>query len=154
MQQPAMQGISESRRVTQADQARFRVKAPNSQPRMFRVIALDAFSHQIAQRACGEQGRRIACMLFDPAADLVAWLEGADVVAIVARAGCDPAPAATIAGICQPRGVMVTGLVIEPLERSEPAGRATIAGLRPHCSMLVVAADTGYVAEMLEALGA
>ena len=84
---------------------------------------------------------------------LVAEVESADSVIMVASAGSGAEAAEVIGNACLVRGVMTTGLVIVGPEGGAEVSR-TLRNLRPFAAMLVVSSGAEYVPEMLTALRA
>ncbi len=169
---------SESAHMTTAAQARFRIDAPNSQPRNVVVIALDAASDQVVKRLAQQSWNRARFLtasafaarphqptghagefsmrgwLSDLAgrmADLVDVVASADLVVMVATAGRDVQAAATIGEACLVRHVMTTVLVLGA-EQGSTGGALT--QLRPYANMLVAATSEDYIGDMLTALRA
>jgi len=168
---------SESTRATTAAEARFRVEAPNSQPRAVKIIALDHPSEQVIKRLAGLPWNRASFFtasafagtprtgkafsmqgwLSDLAGrtkDLVDELATADLVVMVASAGHDAQAAAIIGEACALRRVMTTGLVLSDASVPDAAVSMTLAQMRPHVLMLVVASAEDYIEDMLTALRA
>jgi len=168
---------SESARMTTAAEARFRVDYPNSQPRAVKVVALDAPSERVVKRLAQGPWQRAAFFTspnFGGAArsgenwSMTAWLSdlagrtkdliyevaSADLVVMVASAGTRAEAAAVIAEACAVRKVMTTALIINSQTTSDEELSKTLAALRPHASMLVIASNDGYIEEMLAALRA
>jgi hypothetical protein len=167
--------LSESARVTTAAEARFRIDAPNSQPRTVMVVALDAPSETVVKHLAQQPWSRAGfftasafaaakpqrtgtfCMqgwLSDLAGrtkDLIHEVAAADLVVMIASAGEDAQAAALIGEACQVHHVMTTTLV---LGASNTTGAATLAQLRPWSGMLVAATSEDYIADMLIALRA
>jgi hypothetical protein len=169
--------LSESARMTTAEEARFRIDYPNSKPRSIKVIALDAESERVVKRLAqgswqratfltalkfdgaprGGQGWSMQAWLSDLAGrtkDLVDEVASADLVVMVATAGTGPEVAAVIAEACGVRKVMTTALIIDSKLKSDEELSKTLASLRPHASMLVIAHDDEYIETMLAALRA
>ena len=166
---------SESTRMSSAAEARYRIDAPNSQPRAVKVIALDRPSERVVKdlatrrwnrasfftaSAFGDvprKGESFAGWLSDLAGrtkNLVEEIDGADLVVMVAAAGHD-APAASIIGeACSLKRVTTTALVIGGLSVPDEVLSRTLAQLRPWALMLVIASAEDYVADMLAALRA
>jgi hypothetical protein len=165
---------SESARATTAAEARFRIDAPNSQPRAVIVVALDRPSEAVVKRLAQVSWSRAAFFTAStfagskpqaPVFSMQGWLSdlagrtknlidevaAADLVVMVASAGEDAQAAELIGEACQARHVMTTALV---LGASEGAGAATAAQLRPWANMLVAASSEEYIADMLAALRA
>lgn len=166
---------SESARATTAAESRYRIDAPNSQPRSVMVVALDRPSESVVKRLAqlpwtrasfftasafasakpqSGAGFSMQGWLSDLAGrtkDLVDEVAAADLVVMMASAGEDAQAASLIGEACQLRHVMTTALV---LGGSQTAGEATSAQLRPFANMLVVAASDDYIVDMLTALRA
>lgn len=168
---------SESARMTTAAEARFRINYPNSRPRAVKVIALDATSEKLVDAIAKEKwnqatfltasafsntpapagGFSIQGWLSDLAGrtrDLVAEIDSADLVVMVASAGASPEAASIIGEACWLRKVMTTALVIGSAAQSDAALAKTLSQLRPHTQMLVIASDDDYIMDMLTALRA
>jgi hypothetical protein len=132
---------SESARMSSAAEAKFRINAPNSQPRAIKVIALDAPSERIVKELAQSQWQRASFLtasaftatprrgerlserfslggwlndLAGRTKDLVDVVDSADLVVMVATAGENAAAAAIIGEACKVKHVMTTALVIEP----------------------------------------
>jgi hypothetical protein len=73
---------------------------------------------------------------------------------MVATAGTNAEVASVIAEACNTRKVMTTALIIGSASRSDDEVSRTLASLRPHASMLVIASNDDYIEEMLVALRA
>jgi hypothetical protein len=169
--------LSESARMTTAEEARYRIDYPNSKPRAVKVIALDAASEQVVKRlAQGKwqsasfftslefdgaprsgEGWTMKAWLSDLAGrtkDLIDEVASADLVVMVASAGTRPKAASVIAEACSVRKVMTTALIIDSTVKSDEELSRTLAILRPHASMLVIAGNDDYIEEMLVALRA
>jgi len=170
---------SESARVTTAAEARFRINYPNSQPRAVKVIALDAASEKLVDEIAKEAWNRAAFFtasafasakapasgdhlsmqgwLSDLAGrtkDLMAEINSADLVVMVASAGASAEAASIIGEACWLRKVMTTALIVGSASQSDAALAKTLAHLRPHTQMLVIASDDDYIKDMLTALRA
>jgi hypothetical protein len=169
--------ISESARVTTAEEARFRIDYPNSKPRVVKVIALDEASEAVVKRLAEGKWQRASfftALKFDGAPrsgegwsmkawlsdiagrtmDLVEEVSSADLVVMVAAAGTKAKAASVIAEACGVRKVMTTALVIGSETKSDEELSKTLASLRPYASMLVIATNDDYIEEMLVALRA
>ena len=128
--------LSESARMTTAEEARFRIDYPNSKPRAIKVVALDAPSELVVKRLAqgqwqrasfltaldldgaprGGEGWTMKAWLSDLAGrtkDLVDEVATADLVVMVAAAGTGAEVAAVIAEACAVRKVMTTALIID-----------------------------------------
>ena len=168
---------SESARMTTAEAARFRIDYPNSKPRAIKVIALDPPSERVVKRLAERPWQRAAFFTaprFDAAPrggagwSMQAWLSdlagrtkdlidevaSADLVVMVSSAGTNAEAAAVIAEACSVRKVMTTALIIGSESKSDEELSKTLASLRPHASMLVIANNDDYIEEMLAALRA
>jgi hypothetical protein len=168
---------SESARMTTAASTRFRVDYPNSRPRTVKVIALDPPSERVVQRLAqgawqgaafftsvkfdgaprGGEGWSMKAWLSDLAGrtkDLIDEVASADLIVMVASAGTDAAAAAVIGEACGVRKVMTTALIVDSESKTNEELSRTLASLRPHASMLVIASGDDYVEAMLAALRA
>ena len=168
---------SKSARMSSAAEARFRIDAPNSTPRAVKVIALDRPSEvalkRIAQLDWNNADFLTASALAgtthsDSALSMENWLsdlvgrtkalvqeiDAADLVVMVATAGENAAAAAVIAETCRLRGVMTTVLIRGSTSASDDATARTLAPLRPHALMVVMASGDDYIADMMTALRA
>ena len=169
--------VSESARATTATEARYRVDYPNSQPRSIKVIALDAVSAGLVKRVAQAPWTRASFFtssidgatrqddqvwsmqnwLADLAGrtkDMVDEIDTADLVVMVAAAGGRPHSASMIGEACSLKNVMTTALIVDAQATSPEALSDTLACLRPHASMLVVADGEEYIEAMLSALRA
>jgi len=168
---------TESARMSSAAEARFRVDYPNSKPRVVKVVALDAASERVVKRAAGRPWQGAAfftSLTFDGAPrggegwSIKAWLgdlagrtkalveevQSADLVVMVSSAGTCAQAAAVIGEACAVRKIMTMALIIGSEQRSDEELSKTLASLRPHASMIVVASGDEYIEEMLAALRA
>jgi hypothetical protein len=168
---------SESARMSSAAEAKFRIDGPNSKPRAVKVIALDAASERVvkdlAQGAwqgasfltasafstAPRQGERFSMggWLNDLAGrtkDLIAEVETADLVVMVASAGENAAAAAIIGEACAVKHVMTTALILGGASASDETLSKMLSALRPHAMMLVIASADEYIRDMLTALRA
>ncbi len=82
--------------------------------------------------------------------NLLAELEDADVVVMVATTDADAAAATIIGAACTVRAIMTAGLVIGDPARIDRA----VAALRPHARVLMVTSDERDVIDLLTALRA
>jgi len=167
--------LSESARMTTAEEARYRINYPNSKPRAVKVVALDAHSEAVVKRLAQGQWQRATFLtaldggppggdgwsmktwLADLAGrtkDLVDEVASADLVVMISSAGSRPEAAAVIAEACSLRKVMTTALVIGSQSKSDEELSQTLGSLRPYASMLVIANNDEYIEEMLVALRA
>ncbi len=165
---------SESARMSSATEARFRIDAPNSQPRSVKVIALDQPSERVVKTLAQRQwsratfftatafggapkaGESFAGWLSDLAGrtkNLVEEVDSADLVVMVAAAGENAQAASIIGEACSVKRVMTTALVLGG-SASDEALSKTLSHLRPWALMLVIASAEEYIADMLTALRA
>jgi hypothetical protein len=168
---------SESARMSSAAEARFRIDAPNSKPRVVKVIALDEPSEHVVKRVAERGWQRASfftSLKFDGAPrdgegwSMQAWLSdlagrtktlveevaSADLVVMVASSGTRAQAASVIGEACAVRKVMTTALIIGSEHSSDDELSKTLASLRPYASMLVIATGDEYIEEMLAALRA
>jgi len=169
--------LSQSARATTAKEAAFRVEYPNSSPRAVKLVALDEASVPVLVRLMRANPRRAALLPPFPSAEasrdaagtvgaikaqlgdfvtrtkgLIAEIDPADLIVLVATAGGDAPLAAVIGEACQARGVPVTALILDTDGVRDDALAASLARLRPYASMLVVARGYDYIEDMLAAL--
>jgi hypothetical protein len=166
---------SESARVTTAAEAKFRINAPNSQPRAVKVIALDAASEQVLRRLARLQWTRASFLSASsfaaapaPRFSMEGWLKdvagrttdlmheiaSADLVVMVTTAGEDAHAASIIGEACRLKRVMTTGLILGRASQPDEVLSKSLAMLRPHALMLVIASAEEYIEDMLTALRA
>src|SRR5579872_86862 len=169
--------LSESARVTTAAEARFRIAYPNSQPRSIKIIALDEPSAGVIKHIAGLPWNRatfltassfagmpanretwsMAKWLNDLAGrtkDLIAEVETADLVVMVATAGEEGHAASVIGEICHAKGVTTTALLLDRTGVTEEVLSKTLTHLRPYALMIVLASGEEYIQDMLIALRA
>jgi hypothetical protein len=162
--------LSECARATTPDEARFRIDDANSAPRRIKIVALDQPAERVVRRLAAGRWNAATFMTAAkpgaaPAKDWLADLAGhaldlldqvstADHVVTVSTAGERAEDAAILAEACTARRIMLTALVIDPTAIAEPQLLRTVAPLRAHASMLVVAKGEEYVEAMLTALRA
>ena len=166
---------SESVRMSSAAEARYRIDAPNSQPREVKLIALDHPSERVVKKLAKAQwsratfftatafggapkaGESFAGWLSDLAGrtkNLVEEVDSADLVVMVAAAGESAGAASIIGEACSLKRVMTTGLILGGADKSDEALSKTLSQLRPWALMLVIASAEEYVEDMLRALRA
>jgi hypothetical protein len=169
--------ISESARVTTASEARFRINAPNSQPRNVKVIALDRPSERVVKHLATREWNRATFLtasafeavphdakpfsvqgwlkdLAGRAKSLVDEIDTADLVVMIAASG-ENTPAASIVGeACSAKKVMTTALIVGSEGASDEALSKSLTQLRPHVMMLVISTADEYIEDMLTALRA
>jgi hypothetical protein len=158
-------------RATTAAEMRYRIDRPIRGRRGARIIALDTGADAIVERIShqqwgharfftlaglvadvGDRGSE-SVTLRDPdgaVSNLLAELEDADVVIMVATTESDGAAATIIGAACTVRGIITAGLVIG--ERALVG--ATVAAVRPHARVLMVSGDEQDVIDVLTALRA
>lgn len=161
-------------RAASAEEARFRVRYPNSKRRRSRIFALDQGAAE-AMFAITEDPWDDAHFLtlsakgrVDPetgagdlplshpdgsVADLEAELEGADVAVLLATDGTSAGAAEVIARACFERHIMCAGLALGRGKSAASLDR-TVNSMRRFARVLVVAQDDDYVPAMLTALRA
>jgi hypothetical protein len=168
---------SESARMSSAAEAKFRIERPNSKTRAVKVIALDAPSERVVKElalapwqgasfltassfsSAPRQGERFSMggWLNDLAGrtkDLIAEVETADLVVMVASAGENAAAAAIIGEACNLKHVMTTALILGGSSSSDETLAKMLAQLRPYAMMLVISSADEYIKDMLTALRA
>lgn len=167
--------LSESARATSAAEARFRINDANSRPRVIKVIALDPPSETVVKRlaqlpwtsasflttiaSTPRAGHRFSVdgWLSDLAGhtkNLIAEIDSANLVVMVASGGENVQAASLIGEACSLKRVMTTALVLATASLSDAALSQTLTQLRPWALMLVIASAEEYVADMLTALRA
>lgn len=158
-------------RATSATEMRYRIDRPISGRRGARIIALDDGADAIVARISRNPwGHAHFLTLAGPVADvsdggsesvtlrdtagvpssLLAELDDADVVIMVATTDSDSAAATIIGAACTVRAIMTAGLVIG--ERAMVG--AAVAAIRPHARVLMVSSDEQDVMDVLCALRA
>ena len=171
--------LSESARMTTAYEYGFRVQYPNSVPRAIKVIALDrqaglvvaslaektwnraVFFNSLtfpASPAIGASSKdRMQAWLGDVAGharDLVAEIDSADIVVVVASPGTNAQSATIIGEACRLRHKSMIGLILETAGVSDEVLSRTLLGLRPFSTMLVVANGSDFIEDMLRSMRA
>lgn len=147
--------LSESARVTSASEARFRVQAPNSVPRVVKIVALDPASADVVCRLARGSWHQAAFFSADAfIANLEHEVADADLVVMVAGAGASAEGAAVIGRACSDRRVTTTALIIGAHTAPDEALSRTLARLRPWSLMVVIANADDYIEDMLIALRA
>ncbi len=161
---------SESARMSSAAEARFRIQAPNSTPRVSTVIALDAPSVAVVERLAAGGGLRASFLnasspdAGDPAEP--GWLadlhgrprrledevNATDLVIMIAAAGGHAPAAAAIGRACSLKRVSTTALIIGTAAASEEELSRTLSQLRPWSLMVVIAGNDSYIEDMMTAL--
>lgn len=160
--------ISESRAA--AADTRYRIPYPNSKPRAIKLIGLGEGGSRIAQMVAEGDMRHVQSIaaggaragssdtmlqaMADEGSEIGRAIRGADMVFVVARDGDNVALAPAIGQMAHEKGVLVTGILIHEENTGAPVPDGTLHALRSASDMLVMVSDTGYVQEMLSALGA
>ena len=86
--------------------------------------------------------------------DLMHEVHTADLVVMIATAGCSARAASIIGEACSLKRVMTTALVVGGTSASDEALSRTLAPLRPWSLMVVIADSDDYIEDMLIALRA
>jgi hypothetical protein len=169
--------LSESARMSSAAEARFRIQAPNSKPRVIKVIALDARSEDVVRRLATGSWKHATFLTASASAGMPrteqhslvdGWLrdlagsrtsltnevESADLVVMVAMPGGNAQAASIIGEACSLRRVTTTALVGGGASASEEAVSKTLAQVRPWSLMVVIANPDDFIDDMLIALRA
>ena len=154
--------ISESARMNSAAEARFRVQAPNSQPRATTVIALDAPGEGVVRRLAEGSWQQATFLTMDGcltdlagrARDLIEEVDTADLVVMIAAPGGNTRMASTIGEACRLKRVMTTALIVGATSASDEALSKTLGQLRRWSLMVVIANADDYIGDMLVALRA
>jgi hypothetical protein len=162
--------LSESARMSTAEEYRFRINAPNSKGRAVKIVALDHPAEAIVSRLSKREWDR--AQFFTAAAfsdgqaegwlstiagektDVEKEIDTADLIVMIASIGEQEAVAARLSGLCGRRNVMTTALLLGDETRSDAALAKTLAQLRPYARMLVIASAEEYIEDMLRALRA
>jgi hypothetical protein len=162
-----------------AAEARFRVQAPNSTPRVIKVIALDAAGAEVVRRLAatgwkhatfftaamrGEPGGRgdlAPASADDALSDLAGEIRSiadevdtADLVVLVAGPGGHARAASLIGQACSLRRVMTTAFIVGVASASDKALSKTLAQVRPWSLMVVIADSGDYIDDVMTALRA
>ncbi len=168
---------SELARMSSAAEAKYRIDKPNSQPRAVKVIALDTPSERIVKDLAQSQWQRASFLtasafsgaprqgerfsmggwlndLAGRTKDLIAEVDSADLVVMVATVGENAAAAALIGEACNLKHVMTTALILGGASSSDEALSKMLSALRPHAMMLVISGADEYIKDMLTALRA
>lgn len=158
-------------RATSAAEMRYRINRPIRGRRGARIIGLDAGAATIVEQisrnpwgharffslagpvgAVGDRGSESVALsdTDGETSNLLAELEDADVVVMVATTDVDAAAATIIGAACTVRAIMTAGLVIG----EQAQIRAAVAALRPHARVLMVTGEEHDVVDLLSALRA
>src|SRR5215468_11084592 len=160
--------LSESARMTTAEEARYRINYPNSKPRATKIIALDPPSEAVVKRLAQgkwQQASFFTSLDFDGAPrsgenwsmktwlsdlagrtkDLIDEVSTADLVVMVASAGENAQAAALIGEACSLKRVNTTGLILDGASATDEMLSKTLSQLRPWSLMLVIANGEDYI---------
>jgi hypothetical protein len=150
--------------MSSAEEARFRVQAPNSRPRAIKVIGLDARGAEAVRRLANGGWRHAAFFTVGRPGEITRLdgtpgalddeIRSADLVVMVASAEGRAHSAAEIGQACSDRRVNTTTLILDAIDATDDALSKTLAQVRPWSLMLVLAADELYIADMIAALRA
>src|SRR4051794_5652750 len=165
--------LSESARVTTAQESRFRVQYPNSKPRAVKVIALDPASAALVDEVAklhwngaaffkslsfeSTPGQTVKGWLNDIAghtSDLASEVAQADCVVVIAGAGEDAQSVPLIAELCNEHHKTLVALIVPQDGADDDSVDVSLKALRPYAKMLVIAHGRDYVEAMLAALRA
>ena len=169
--------LSESARMASAQEARYRVNYANSTPRTIKVVALDEPSKALVDEVSRLPWNRasfftsmsfegstpraedssIKAWLRDIAghtSDLIAEIDGADFVVMIANAGEDAQGASIIGEACFARNITTIGLIDQSPETKDEELSRTLGHMRPFAKILVIASGRDYIELMLTALRA
>jgi hypothetical protein len=136
--------LSESARVTTAQEARFRIQYPNSKPRAVKIIEASS-------------GTNVKAWLNDLAghtSDLASEIANADCVVVIAGAGEDAQSVPLIAELCNEHHKTLVALIVPQDGADDATVDVSLKALRPYAKMLVIAHGRDYIEAMLMALRA
>lgn len=144
-------------------EARFRIPAANGSPRTVQVIFLNDADPDVA--FCRSRVPRPYVRFSGPAdfrasvgtdairpERLERWLATPDLVVIVGDEGNDPALGILAARAYRDRPISISGLIRGRGGSASPGSRTSDA-LRPLCTTMILVNDTGYLGDLLDALG-
>ncbi len=167
--------LSESARVTTAEEYKFRIQYPNSKPRAVKVIALDSHSAALVDQLsklkwngavffsslsfdAGDPAKgELKGWLNDIAGctmDLLSEVASADSVVIISTAGEDARVANVISDACKANHKNLVGLIVPRPETDDEHISISLNHLRPCTTMLVLGGGIDYIEAMLTALRA
>jgi len=172
-------GLSESARVTTAEESRYRIEYPNSRPRTARIIAFDEQSFELLKALNSDSRPRTHFLRYvasRPVSDALQMINldatlidvdgnevgltdeigEADVIVMVTSIeAARLAEAAEIIGIASfVRSKTTTGLVLNAAGVKGEKLTEALHHMRPYAAMLVVSTGLEYLDEMLAALRA
>lgn len=157
---------SESARMSSAAETRFRMQAPNSTPRAVKVVALDVPSEDVVKRLADVSWNHAAFFTASASADgwlrdldggshsLVAEVDTADLVVMIATPGGNAHAASIVGEACSLKRVTTTALIVGAFSSTDKALAQTLAQIRPWSLMVVIANADEYIEDMLMALRA
>jgi len=153
--------------MSSAAEARFRVQAPNSQPRSIAVIALDRGSDPVIRRMADAGWCYTAFFTIEQRIDSIALsdmngtatsiaevVDSSDLVVLAAAPGGHADAAASIGEACSEKRVMTTGLIVGAGSASEQELSKSLAQLRPWSLMVVIGKNDDYIPDLMTALRA
>jgi hypothetical protein len=147
--------LSESARMSSAVEARFRVQAPNSLPRVVKIVALDTTAEEVVRRLALASWQNAT---FHSSASFTRNLQSevasADLVVMVAGPGGGAEDARPIGAACSDQRVSTTALIVGAGTASDEALSRTLVQVRPWSLMVVIANTDEYIQDMLSALRA
>jgi hypothetical protein len=147
--------VSESARMSSAQEARYRVQAPNSLPRTIKIVALDPRAETVLRSlALSSWQRAVFYTASSFTRDLETEVATADLVIMVAGPGGGAQEARTIGAACSARRVNTTALIVGAADASDEALAPTLAQVRPWSLVVVIANNDDYIHDMLTALRA
>ncbi len=167
--------LSESARMSSAQEARFRVQYPNSRERAIKVVALDPaaaailapiskgdwhgakFFTSLNFAAAGAPSDGLGAWLKDVAGqtmNLISEVEASDFVVVVTCVGEDARAVSVIADACKLHHKSLLALVVPHEDAKDEDITASLKDLRPYAKMLVIASGVDYIETMLTALRA
>lgn len=167
--------LSESARVTTAQEARYRIPYPNSKERAHKIIALDAESAQLVDEVAKKEWhgvRFFSSLSFetgDPqngelkgwlndiagrTMDLLSEIKSADSVMVICAAGSDARAVSVIAEGCKLHNKTLVGLIMPHASSTDEEISTSLNYMRPYTRMLVLGGGVDFIEAMLTALRA
>lgn len=147
--------LSESARMSSAEEARYRIQAPNALPRSVKIVALDTAGEEIVRRLALDSWQHASFYSAETfSRDLDAEVGSADLVVMVAGPGGTAHAVSTIGRACSDRRVSTTALIVGAGAASDEALSRTLVQVRPWSLMVVIANTDEYIVDMLTALRA
>lgn len=167
--------LSACARAASTAEARFRVQYPNSRTRASRIFALDEGAAEAMYEITEDPWNNAHFLTVantkavDPAAtdatdlplahpdgsraDLIAEIDGADVIVLLATSGANEGAAEVIAREAFHRRIMCAGLALSA-GKSDASVDRVVNSMRRFATVLVVARDNDFIPAMLTALRA